>query len=238
MTKYVFNENFFENIDTESKAYWLGFLYADGCIIETKSHDGTKIPQTVQISISEKDIEMLYKFMKDIALDKSIYIGIAHNKKSITRYSRIQIGSRKMCTDLIGHGCTPRKTYTLEFPQDVPEYLLRHFIRGYFDGDGSVYFCERMQYDKRRGKEYLQQNFCCNFQGTYKFLKSLEEILNENEIMTRPIRKGHGEIYSLDFGRRDSMIKFFHYIYDSHSVRLDRKYIKFLDCFKYLKLVP
>nr|DAT69670.1 MAG TPA: endonuclease [Caudoviricetes sp.]DAT69676.1 MAG TPA: endonuclease [Caudoviricetes sp.] len=238
MTKYVFNEDFFENIDTESKAYWLGFLYADGCILEMKSHDGIRIPQTVQISISEKDVEILHRFMKDIELDKPIYTGISHNKKSTTQYSRVQVGSKKMCADLIKHGCTPRKTYTLEFPQDIPKDLLRHFVRGYFDGDGSVYLCERMQYDKRRGKEYLQQNFCCSFQGTYKFLKSLDEILSENKIMTRPIRKGHGEIYSLEFGRRDSMIQFFYYIYDNHNVRLDRKYIKFLNCFEHLKLVP
>lgn len=237
MPKYKFNEDFFKDINTENRAYWLGFLYADGCIVDMKLKDGTKIPQTVQISISINDIEILYKFMKDIELDKNIYIGTQYNKKSITQYCRLQVGSSVMCSDLIKHGCFPRKTYTLKFPYEIPEELIRHFIRGYFDGDGSIYLCERMQYDRRRGKEYLQQNFCCNFQGTYDFLKSLETVLNRNNIITRPIRNGHGNVYSLDFGRRDSMINFFHYIYDDCNVCLNRKYNKFIDCFKYLNMV-
>lgn len=100
-----------------------------------------------------------------------------------------------------------------------------------------VYFIERMQYDKRRGKEYLQQNFCCNFQGTYDFLFSLSNILNEENIITRPIRKGHGKVYSLDFGRKESIINFFHYIYDDANIFLYRKYEKFINTFKYLKMV-
>lgn len=237
MTKYKFDEYYFENIDNEKKAYWLGFLYADGCILDMKLSDGTKIPRTIQISLSINDIEILKMFMEDIQLEKKIYIGKAYNKKSVTEYCRIQIGSNKMCMDLIKNGCTQRKTKTLQFPSNIKENLLRHFIRGYFDGDGSVYFTERMQYDKRRGKEYLQQNFCCNFKGTLSFLSSLEKILNKNMIDTRPIRKGHGDVYSLEFGKRESMINFFHYIYDDSNRYLRRKYNKFIETFEYLNLV-
>lgn len=34
---YYFNENFFEKINNELSAYWLGFLYADGCILTPKT---------------------------------------------------------------------------------------------------------------------------------------------------------------------------------------------------------
>lgn len=237
MSKYEFNERYFKNIDQENKAYWLGFLYADGCILEMKLYDGTKIPQTIQISISIKDIDILHKFMKDIELDKKIYIGTAYNKKSETQYCRLQIGSGLMCADLNKYGCYPRKTHSLKFPNNIPDNLIRHFIRGYFDGDGSVYFTERMQYDKRRDKEYLQQKFCCNFQGTYEFLFCLSNILNKENIKTSPIRTGHGKVYSLDFGRRESIINFFHYLYDDAHIFLDRKYKKFIDTFKYLQMV-
>lgn len=214
MPKYVFNERFFDVINTEERAYWLGFLYADGCVLDMKLSDGTKVPQTIQISISIKDIEIIYKFMNDIELDKEIYIGNAHNKKSVTQYCRLQVGSRIMCSDLIKHGCTPRKTSTLLFPtkDDVPVNLMKHFVRGFFDGDGSVYLCERMQFDKRRGKEYLHQDFCVSFQGTHMFLEELDNVLKNQDIITRPIRKGHGNIYALEFGCRNSVIKFFHYI--------------------------
>jgi hypothetical protein len=234
--KYVFDENFFECIDTENKAYWLGFLYADGCILDMKLKDGTKVPQTVQLTLSVDDIEVIYKFMNDIKLEKNVYFGSYNRDEHKIEYCRLQVGSGKMCSDLISYGCTPRKTKILQFPKNISENLIKHFIRGYFDGDGSVYFCERMQYRKDRNKYQLQKSFCCSFQGTYDFLLTLENILNNNNISTRPIRNGHGDVFCLEFGRRDSMINFYHYIYDNSTVFLSRKYCKFIDTFKYLNL--
>lgn len=57
-------------------------------------------------------------------------------------YSRIQISSKTLTADLLKLGCTPRKSLTLKFPNDgifKSNDLIRHFIRGYFDGDGSVF---------------------------------------------------------------------------------------------------
>ena len=237
MNRYLFNYDFFQDIDNEHKAYWLGFLCADGCILDMKLKSGKKIPQTVQISISVNDIELIYKFMNDIGLEKEIYIGEAKNKKSTTKYAKLCAGSNKMCEDLISHGCTQRKSCTLKFP-DIEDCLVRHFIRGYFDGDGSVYFCERFQYDKRRGKEYLNQHFVCNFQGTYDFLSKLRFILEESNIKCGKIRKGHGNIYTFEFSSRESVTSFYHYIYDGATVYLNRKHEKFINTFEYLGMAP
>ena len=204
MNKYVFDYNFFQDIDNEHKAYWLGFLCADGCILDMKLKSGERIPQTLQISISINDIELIYEFMRDIKIDKKVYIGTSKNKKSITQYAKLCVGSNKMCRDLISHGCVQRKTYILKFP-DIDEYLVRHFIRGYFDGDGSVYFIERFQYDKRRGKSYLSRRLFCSFQGTHEFLSKLKYILENVGIKCCAIRKGHGNIYTLEFSRKESV---------------------------------
>lgn len=237
MSKYKFDENYFESIDNEHKAYWLGFLFADGCILEMIS-GGIKVPATIQISLSTVDIEIIEKFMQDIKLCKKIYFGEATCKNGKKPYCRIQVGSRKMCNDLVSYGCTPRKSQTLQFPIDyIPSDLIKHFIRGYFDGNGSVYFVERMNFDKRRNKSYLTQSFCCNFQGTKAFLTEVEKILNRNCIITRPIRQGHGNVFSLDFGRRDAVYNFFHYIYDDCTIYLSRKYDKFIKTFEYLDII-
>lgn len=198
-----------------------------------KLKNGDKVPQTLQISISINDIELIYKFMEDIKIDKKIYIGTAKNKKSVTQYAKLCVGSNKMCEDLIMHGCTQRKTYTLKFPV-IDDFIVRHFIRGYFDGDGSVYFVERYQYDKRRDKEYINKRFVCNFQGTYDFLSKLKEILENTGIKCGKIRKGHGNIYCLEFSSMESIKRFYAYIYDCSTIYLNRKHEKFIDISKYL----
>ena len=72
MYKDSFNENYFETIDCEHKAYWLGFLMADGCILDEILSDGTRKPITIQINVSLCDIEIVENFMKDIELNKQI----------------------------------------------------------------------------------------------------------------------------------------------------------------------
>lgn len=44
-----------------------------------------------------------------------------------------------MFGDLSKHGCVPNKSLILKFPTTLPNELVNDFIRGYFDGDGSVY---------------------------------------------------------------------------------------------------
>lgn len=123
---YSLNHDYFDTIDTEEKAYFLGFLFADGGVAENSN----------TISLSINDVEILNKFAEEIKLTKSFYKNPSHNKATTIYFS-----SFKMKNDLIKLGCTPRKSLTLKFPSLdlVPEYLIRHFIRGYFDGDGHIY---------------------------------------------------------------------------------------------------
>ena len=127
--KYTFDENYFEVIDTEHKAYWLGFIMADGCI---KSN----INQ-LSIGLSEKDINHLEKFKNSIKATNPITIEEtnAFNKNYISCYFRIN--SKKLCNDLIKLNIYPCKTQC-EIPSNIPENLYNHYIRGIFDGDGWV----------------------------------------------------------------------------------------------------
>ena len=139
--KHFFDMSFFKKIDTEEKAYFLGLLYADGCTAE----------HSINLAISSRDVELLEKFKKAIKftgpIEKIIVMIDYGDKYGIkpTETVKIRLNSMELRQDVINLGCVPRKTFTLSFPSEkiVPRFLVRHFIRGYFDGDGCVY--ERKQ---------------------------------------------------------------------------------------------
>lgn len=123
--KHHFNENFFDEIITEEQAYWLGFLYADGCVTDNG---------VVALVLAAKDKEHVIKFSQAVSYDTDPTY--CRN----TRSFRIDLCSRHMCRTLISLGCVSRKSLVLRFPLEnqVPSFLIHHFMRGYFDGDGYV----------------------------------------------------------------------------------------------------
>ena len=128
--KVCVNENYFETIDNEHKAYWIGFLLADGCIIKNNNKS-----DTIKFELNIKDKYIIDEFAKDIETDlivKDYKYGKKHN-------AQIQIKSNKMSSDLSKYGITYRKTLKINSIPDIPQNLIRHFVRGYFDGDGCAY---------------------------------------------------------------------------------------------------
>ena len=133
----AFDESVFDVIDTEEKAYWLGFLYADG-------HLGYK-HNNIELGIDKLDYNHLVKFRDFLKLTGEKSITFSEN------ICRVRVSSPNMHEKLIEKGCTPRKTLTLKFPTEdiVPTRLIRHFLRGYVDGDGSlgIYYSKKGTYD-------------------------------------------------------------------------------------------
>jgi intein-encoded DNA endonuclease-like protein len=201
------NEDFFETIDTEEKAYWLGFLMADGCVnLKAKR---------VQLALAET--EPLEKFKKSIESNQDIK---KYVKKNGDVTYRLDITSEKMCNDLIKYGCVPKKTYILKFP-NIQKDLEKHFIRGYFDGDGSIFF------NKPIGN-YIKPTI--HIVGNKEFLSVLKEKLNLDEykmtLLTRhPERNNNIRHFTLD--GKTSCKKFFNFVYKDATIYLERKYIKF-----------
>lgn len=124
--KHSLNQSFFKKIDTERKAYWLGFLYADGSI----HNDG--------VALNLTDKESIETFIDDLDGSHPIYKK-KKRKKSHRQQYEVAISSRIMVADLRRHGCHERKSHTIVPPTTVPQRLLNHFIRGLWDGDGG--FC-------------------------------------------------------------------------------------------------
>lgn len=203
--KKKINKNIFEVINTEEKAYWLGFLYADGYVGLTDN----RVELTLQLS----DVNHIKKFKTFLNSDCKI---------STNSYrSRLSIKDEKIKKDLINLGCTPQKSLTLKFPTDdkIPKELIRHFIRGYFDGDGSLCVTE-----KTKSIDIL---------GTYDFLYQL---CLESNIATSKIyvsKSKSNKVFRIVLGSRLDLYNFSKYIYDDCNIYLDRKYGKFKKLMEY-----
>ena len=197
LNKIDFNESFFETIDSEEKAYWLGFIAADGCL-------SLKIYK-MTLSQAEKDLNHLIKFQKSIDSNHKLCKRI--NKKQNTISYNLLLHSKKMYNDLVDKGITPRKSLTLKPPLNVPENLIQHWIRGYFDGDGSVHI--------RKSKNTLRFSIT----GT-------KEVLEFINLQNNSFLRVHDSKRSKAKKIEGSSLKtrnFLHYIYDDSAIFLDRK---------------
>jgi hypothetical protein len=127
MKKYNFNEYFFHEVN-EKSAYWLGFLYADGYTRMKNGKSGE-----VKLKLKDTDRNHIELFLKDLGCDKPIKCGVDKKSKfcSVTVYSNI------MVKQLFELGCVNNKTQKIRLPK-LDEVFMPHFIRGYFDGDGSI----------------------------------------------------------------------------------------------------
>jgi hypothetical protein len=145
--KYYTNHDYFEHL-TEESAYWLGFIYADGCI--KPEHNAL----VVEVQLGDKDHLL------------RLQSAIGGSFKQYKRPSVIlQVNSKKMYKDLLHWGVTPRKSLTCTFPE-LEEHLIPHFIRGYVDGDGCIY---KYDLNRKRGKPKIALNVV----GTKSFLEDL-----------------------------------------------------------------
>lgn len=115
MGKFYYNKDFFQKIDTEEKAYWLGFIYADGCINRMYRNEKLK-SMDLEIGLCREDEKHLRKFLNYI--ESNVEIKHKQSKLNGNTYdsSRVTICCTKMCYDLIDKGCTPQKSLSLQFP--------------------------------------------------------------------------------------------------------------------------
>lgn len=168
--KFTFDENYFYNIDTKDKAYFLGLLYADGNIHTTLNNR-----KRVQIALHHTDSLILEKLIKYLK-----YPGKLYNDRNLLR---LMIHNINLFEDLKKHGCVENKSFNLKFPDFLNNDLQKHFIRGYFDGDGGIFV------------NYKNKNLNGNvsFTGCEEFILKLKEILENNNIKVSKYYKRYKE---------------------------------------------
>ena len=214
--KYECNEHFFDVIDTEEKAYWLGFMYADGFV---SSHGYSKC---MGLSISEKDRKHLEKFRSALKATNPIheYITGESGYKPGLKYVKLLITSDKLYDGAVSQGIVEHKTDIITAP-DIPECLYKHFIRGYFDGDGCL---AETNTERRHG-------FAVKILGTEDLLDFIKDFILSNNISYKGKyykRRANQTVSCLEFGGNRKVKKFLDLLYDDATVFLERKHERYL----------
>lgn len=217
--KYRINENFFDKIDNQDKAYILGFLYADGCNYKPK--------QTVSMSLQEEDFDILEKIRVCMGNEHPLeYIDYSNKHDFGYTYKnqyRMLIFSKHMCDSLDNIGMTPNKSFTLEFPR-IDKELYRHFIRGYFDGDGSVY------------QSFVNENnkpVTLTITSTLLFLEKIKQIISDELGIYAGIydASNHNGITKVLSMSTEASNIFLDWLYLDANLYMQRKYDRYIKYF-------
>lgn len=218
---FDFNINKFEKIDTEEKAYWLGFLYADG-YVEAKSY-------SIELCLQENDYDHILKFVNFLELDKTCIK--EKNTKLHGKYFksyRVAVRSKKMYSDLVNLGCIPNKSLVLTYPKNlIPKRLEKHFIRGYFDGDGCISISHRK--DGTLGAKF-------SIQGTEDVLSNINSFLvtNGKDINSKaPKKDKRSNVFCIAYGGPFQVERIYKTLYKNSTISLERKKDKFVAVLEY-----
>lgn len=192
------HDDFFSTIDSEVSAYILGFIYADG-------YNNEKMG-CLEIALQKRDGYFLKQISKYLT-EKPLY----ENKSTF----RLSIYSKQISLDLKRLGCVQAKSLILKFPSEnqVPKEFLKHFMRGYFDGDGCIYV----------GRDLQSFDIC----GTLSFIETFRQTLQH---MVRIEYKGHiqkvNNIYRWRISNKRDIRRITNFFYQEATFFLERKRIK------------
>ena len=219
--KIKFDECIFDSIDTEEKAYWLGFIFADGYISNYDKLGNNRWYFELSLNAEDKShLDKFNKFMKHVD-DNHVKINSAKcfNTESVTKRCRWAITNKHLWETLNSYGCIPSKSLILQFPNEnifKSNDLIKHFIRGYWDGDGCLTYTN---------KEY--NNAVISVLGTEDFLSELKnnlplkfdyKLASKDDKLTK-ILSIHGK----------NAFELSYYLYNDATIYLQRKYDRYLE---------
>lgn len=220
--KVKFNEHIFDVVDTEEKAYWLGFIWADGCIDSSPLDPSKKSVYNFELSLKADDISHLEKFNKFMEhINNNVKISNTKCGEKICKRCRWFIANKHLWNVLNNLGCVPKKSLTLQFPDESifkSRDLIRHFIRGYFDGDGCLTWRNSehtIPSISVLGTENVLNGVKRNIPGILNY--SLQLNNKENEFT---------KVLSIDCKTAFNVIN---YLYSNSTIYLQRKYEKYLE---------
>lgn len=210
-------EDVFKNIDTEEKAYLLGFFLADGCVFYNKCNINAA-PRII-FGLQQKDSYIVERFHKLLNTSNSLRIDNRNNQPFIS----CVVSSFKLVNDLHFYGLDNPKFLR---PLPIIRYdLVHHLIRGFFDGDGS--FNYRLAHPERK--------ICNSYRGratfiTYEIIKEdILRIFNYIGINNVYIERVNSEVFleMVNIRRKEDILKLYNFMYQDATIFLTRKKEKF-----------
>lgn len=218
--RYTFSENYFSDIDNQYKAYILGLLYADGYVGDEHYNN---------IVLGMKDKEIIEKVAKQIEYSGLIRKGNKGSFENSTYSYILNVSSKIMANDLRELGLYPNKSLSMNKFPSIPKDQEIHFIRGYFDGDGSVVLSQNSTYYKKNDfvKKYQYNTIAIAFLGTEPFLKILTEKM---ELKYYSIRNTKTPlIKELRINSKKESGRIYKMFYEEAEIYLERKQKKWLN---------
>lgn len=195
--KYRIDQDYFKTW-SRNMAYVYGFWCANGYIYGGKMFD---------ITVNVKDKYILKKIKQELKYEGNLYDQVDNQS------ARINFSCAEIYRDIQKLGGTERKSFTLHFPESIPDEYLADYLRGFFDGDG----CAHVRKNKRIN---------CSFTGaSTSFLMQVWEILKEKA----KVQGGsyNPKYHTLTFGKKDSIL-IGEFLYKGNpELYLKRKYDKF-----------
>ena len=202
-------EHFFQDINEEAKAYFLGLLISDGNVFK----DNTGRQASISITLHLKDEYMLEKFKEVLQVNTSV----GHDGRGC---GQIAVRSNIMAEDLAKYGVIPRKSYSTYLPK-VSYEMMPHLIRGIFDGDGSIMAKPNLNNDGH--SRFLHSiSFC----GTHKLMEDISnysfEYLN---LKQKPLVYDYKDrqLSELKIQNIEDMQTFGDWMYNHSTIYLNRK---------------
>ena len=218
------NDKYFDVIDDEHKAYWLGFIFADGYLSAPPSRPNSQ--PRVGIALQAGDGYLLEQFKKDIAFSGEVkYYYTGKSSFKISQYGRIIITSSTLVNSLLRCGCKYHKSLGIEFPsEDVLEQsLIRHFIRGYFDGDGGLsgFLC----HDKNYNLDYWK--YTLSFTGTKEMLDAIKHHLGKDSLKLMKRYNDKKNNHTLNICGNHQIVNILDWLYEDATIYMLRKHDKY-----------
>jgi intein/homing endonuclease len=233
-SKREIRHDFFKNIQTEIQAYLLGFHAADGSLDEKR--------KMFRLKLSEDDFEIIDLY-KIISPEARTFRSNGYESKVTVRDRIIKTGaifgieitSKTMVDDLVNLGFGYRKTYLENSLPNIPEYLIRHFIRGYFDGDGCITYGirEPKPIELRTSKDSKQTRITQSFQIDSKTITIINEMIlffKKYDINLNYNYLKRDDMHRMCTSSKKMVEKIFHFLYDDSNFYLKRKFEKFNYC--------
>ena len=206
-------EDYFGVIDEEKKAYFLGLIISDGNVFVDDKHPEQKRQASISITLDLADEYLLETFKNEVKTNTTI-------AKDGRGCGQIAVRSDKMAEDLGKHGVVARKSFSTRMPESIPTELLRHFVRGVFDGDGSMLA-------KKHGTRFIHSlSFC----GTHKLMSDIAEKLTDLGLLsfTPKVYDYKNRLLSeLKIQRKDDIVSVGNWMYEGATVYMTRKKDKF-----------
>lgn len=206
-------EDYFRVIDDEKKAYFLGLIISDGNVFVDEKHPEKNRQASISITLDLNDEYLLKAFKEDVRTNTVV-------AKDGRGCGQIAVRSNIMAEDLKKYGIVSRKSFYTKMPDGIPKEFLGAFVRGVFDGDGSILA-------KKTDRRFIHSlSFC----GTHELISCIADTLTELGLISftpKVYDYKNRQLSELKIQRKDDIISVGDWMYKDASVFMRRKRVKF-----------